>query len=106
MDLTACESVSVEMHDHHSGVKYSLNGEEKWTPVKKRRCKKRISLMSRLQTAPLVTTHTVLVVAVLSLIYLVVDWSSTVSMMDSLIKVYTAETLFGLQLPLPNCFKD
>ena len=33
-----------EMHDHHPGVKYSLNGEEKWTPVKKRRCKKRNQL--------------------------------------------------------------
>ena len=44
VDLTACESVSFEMHDHHPGVKYSLNGEEKWTPVKKRRCKKRNQL--------------------------------------------------------------
>ena len=53
--------------------------------------------MSRLPTAPLMTT---LVVAVLSLMYLVVDWSSTVSMMVPLDSLYTAETLFGLQLPL------
>ena len=44
VDLIACESVSLEMHDHLPGVKYSLNGEEKWTPVKKRRCKKRNQL--------------------------------------------------------------
>ena len=32
--------------------------------------------------------------------YLVVDWSSTVSMMVPLDSLYTAETLFGLRLPL------
>ena len=46
------------------------------------------------------TTHTVLLVAVLSLMYLVVDWSSKVSMVVPLDSLYTAETLFGLRLPL------
>ena len=37
VDLTSCDSVAYEMRDGTSGVKYTKNGTEAWTPVKKRR---------------------------------------------------------------------
>lgn len=41
VDLTTCDSVAYEKRDLVPRVKYSVNGEEKWTPVVKRQQQKK-----------------------------------------------------------------
>ena len=41
IDLTTCESVAYGMRDSMPGVRYTVDGSESWTPVMKRRRRKK-----------------------------------------------------------------
>ena len=46
LDLTNCESVAYEMKDGVPGVKFTVEGSDGWTPVRKRRCRPKSKLCS------------------------------------------------------------
>ena len=75
LDLTNYDSVAYEMKDGVPGMKFTVDGSDGWTPVRKRRA----------DLSPKCVLHLTQKAAAVTLMCRVLDWSSTVCVMVFLV---------------------